>query len=140
MASYRDIGNRCIALHLRRAARQVGRLYDDALRSVGINNGQFSLMAMLAAKDDWTMQELADALGLDQSSLSAAIKPLMRRQLLVKELGVEDARVRKLRLTSSGQRLLDEAQPLWRIAQDKAEALLGDHEPAALRSALRTLG
>jgi DNA-binding MarR family transcriptional regulator len=140
MSTYQDIGNVCFALHLRRAARHVGRLYDDALRPAGINNGQFSLMTMLAARDDWTMQAIADALGLDQSSLSAAIKPLMRRQLLVKEAGEDDARVRKLRLTPDGQRLLEEALPLWRLAQDKAEILLADHKPESLRSALRTLG
>jgi DNA-binding MarR family transcriptional regulator len=140
MNEYREIGSVCIALHLRRAARHVGRIYDEALRPAGINNGQFSLMAMLAAKDDWTMQELADSLGLDQSSLSAAVKPLMRRDLIVQEAAADDARVRRLRLTPAGRRLLDRARPLWRTAQRRAEELLEDHQPDAVRSALRALG
>jgi len=139
MNDFQDIGARCIALHLRRAARRVGRLYDDQLRQVGLNNGQFSLMTMLAAKDDWTMQALASSLGLDQSSLSAAVKPLMRRDLIETRQSSKDHRVKTLRLTASGLRLLEDARPLWRVAQDKAEGLLGDREADAIRSALRLL-
>jgi DNA-binding MarR family transcriptional regulator len=139
MNEFRDIGSQCMALHLRRAARRVGRLYDGALRSVGINNGQFSLMTMLAAKDDWTMQTLADALGLDQSSLSAAVKPLVRRDLVRIFASTEDRRVRTLRLTKAGRVLVEEARPLWRQAQARAEQLLEQRSPDELRSALRAL-
>lgn len=140
MTDYPDIGRACLALHLRRAARQVGRVYDEALRPAGLNNGQFSLMATLAARDDWTMQRLADALGLDQSSLTAAVKPLIRRDLLVKTAAADDARVRTLRLTEAGRRLLEDARPMWRAAQGRAEAMLGDHDPETMRSALRMFG
>ena len=139
MDDFRTIGSRCLALHLRRAARRIGRLYDEALRPVDLNNGQFSLMAMLAAKDDWTMQSLADALGLDQSSLSAAVKPLMRRELIQVTASAEDRRVRTLGLTPTGRALVQEAQPLWHGAQDRAEILLGAHAPDDIRAALRSL-
>lgn len=137
---YRDIGGSCLALHLRRAARQVGRLYDEALRPAGLNNGQFSILAMLAARDGWTMQALADALGLDQSSLSAAVKPLERRGLLDRQAATEDARVRLVQLTAAGRTVLETARPLWRTAQEQAEIRLGGHDPDAVRSALRQLG
>ena len=139
MDDFRSIGSQCTALHLRRAARRIGRLYDEALRPVGLNNGQFSLMAMLAAKDGWTMQALADALGLDQSSLSAAVKPLRRRELIDVVASSEDRRVRVLTLTPTGRLLADEARPFWRQAQDRAEQLLDGHVPDTIRSALRAL-
>ncbi|NDG82807.1 MAG: MarR family transcriptional regulator, partial [Betaproteobacteria bacterium] len=37
-----SIGERCTCLALRSAARTVARIYDEALRSVALNNGQFS--------------------------------------------------------------------------------------------------
>lgn len=139
MNTFQTIGKTCIALHLRRATRHVARVYDDALRPLNLNNGQFSLMALLAAKSDWTMQELADALGLDQSSLSAAVKPLVRRDLIHVSASMEDKRVRLLRLSTEGRLLINKARPLWRKAQDNAEKILEDYDLDEIRSALRTL-
>lgn len=133
------IGATCLVLHVRRAARRLGRLYDDALRPVGLTNGQFSLMSMLAAKQDWAMQPLADALALDQSSLTAAMKPLLRRGLVALEQGVADRRVRRLGLTAEGSALHSDARTLWRAAQRDAEALLGHRSSDALRHDLRRL-
>ncbi len=135
----RRIGATCLALHVRRAARQLGRHYDDALRPVGLSNGQFSLLTMLAAKDGWQMQALADFLGLDQSSLTAALKPLLRRGLASVATGAKDRRTRHLKLTEPGRAALAEAEPLWRAAQARAEALLGQRSADEIRRDLRAL-
>ena len=37
----------CLCLHVQRAARTLARLFDDALRPVGITSGQFSLLMAL---------------------------------------------------------------------------------------------
>lgn len=37
----------CLCLHAQRAARALARLFDNALKPVGINNGQFSLLMSL---------------------------------------------------------------------------------------------
>lgn len=121
----RVIGSACLCLQVRRAARRVGRLFDEALSPVGLTNGQFSLLTMLAARDDWTMQALAEALGADQSSLTAAVKPLERRGLLRIGQCAADRRVRTPTLTPAGTALLDRAVPLWRGAQARVEALVG---------------
>ena len=139
MSELFTIRSKCLALSLRRAARRIGRLYDDVLRPLDINNGQFSLLAMLAARDDWSMQVLAEAMGLDQSSLSAAIKPLLRRELVLTTVADDDRRLRLLRLTASGRTLVEQAIPLWRTAQAQAERLLDERSPDDVRAALRML-
>ena len=131
-----NIGATCLALHVRRAARQVARIYDQALRPVGLSNGQFSLLTMLAAKADWEMQPLADALGADQSSLTAAIKPLKRRGLVEARADDKDRRVRRLALTRSGDQLLDRALPLWGEAQGRAEAAIESASNTEFRNQL----
>lgn len=114
-------------------------MYDEALAPLELTNGQFSMMTMLAARDDWSMQPLADALGLDRSTLTAALKPLQRRGLVQMRAGSEDRRVRQLRLTPKGSALLGQAQAVWRAAQAKAEATLGGEDAQALRRMLERL-
>lgn len=135
----RAIGSACLCLQVRKAARRVGRLFDEALSPVGLTNGQFSLITMLAARDDWTMQALADALSTDQSSLTAALKPLERRGLVRTGVSGNDRRVRTPALTPAGTALLDKALPLWRTAQARAEAQVGGPGAERLRRDLSRL-
>ncbi len=83
------------------------------------------------------MQRLADNLGLDQSSLTAGLKPLTRRGLVHSTPSLEDRRQRQLTLTEEGKALLKEASPLWAAAQAQAEASLRHSTAEALRRDLR---
>lgn len=135
----REIGSKCIGLHVRRTARRVTRLYDEALAPLDLTIGQFSTLAMLAARDDWSMQSLADAMGTDRSSLTAGLKPLERRGLIESRSDANDGRVRQLALTPLGLAALDDAEPLWRTAQARLEDILGSNRAEALRSASNRL-
>jgi DNA-binding MarR family transcriptional regulator len=135
-----EIGGRCMGLQVRRAARRLTRIYDDALMPLDVTIGQFSLLTLLAAQESWGMQALADALGTDRSSLTASLKPLERKRLVESRADKNDRRVRHLALTTAGMALLDGAEPLWREAQDKAERLLGNDAPAIIRSVFDRLG
>ncbi|UUL82938.1 MarR family winged helix-turn-helix transcriptional regulator [Sphingomonas qomolangmaensis] len=128
-----------MGLHIRRAARRLTRIYDDSLAPLDLTIGQFSLLAMLAGREVWAMQPLADALGTDRSSLTAALKPLERRGLVGSSPDATDRRLRFLSLTSQGIALMSDAEPLWRRAQEAAETLLGHEGAERLRQTLRTL-
>jgi DNA-binding MarR family transcriptional regulator len=134
-----NIGSVCLGLHIRRAARGLTRHYDAALAPVALTIGQFSLMTMLAAQDFWAMQPLADALGTDRSSLTASLKPLERRGLVVSSPDKQDRRLRFLSLTAEGSTLMEEAQQFWSKAQREAEDLIGPAEVASLRQMLNAL-
>jgi DNA-binding MarR family transcriptional regulator len=135
----RDIGEECMGLHVRRAARRISRMYDDAFAPVDLTIGQFSLLTMLAGQDRWAMQPLADALGMDRSSLTAMLKPLERRQLVTSKTDDVDRRARHLTLTGTGSALLVQAEPLWRDAQQRVLALLGAENAAAVRASFASL-
>ena len=135
----RAVGSACLCLSVRKAARRMARLYDDALSPVGLTNGQFALLTMLSARSDWTMQALAEALGTDPSSLTAALKPLARRGLVQTSPGEADRRKRLPALSEAGAALLDQALPFWRGVQAQAEAVLGKSAADRLRHDLARL-
>ena len=128
----------CIGLQLRRSARAVARLYDRHLAAVGIRGTQFSLLNGVYLQAPVTMQELAESLNLDRTSLTRNLGPLVSAGWIVIETG-SDRRTRCVSTTQQGTALLRQAMPYWRRAQAEAEALLGLPTPTSLRKTLQAL-
>ncbi len=113
MALYKD----CFAFSLRRAARVVGRRYDEALKQVDLTNGQFATLCVVAGIQPASMQVLAEHLSMDRTTLTAALKPLERRSLVSVRQHDIDRRARNINLTREGMKLLRAAIPLWKSVQ-----------------------
>lgn len=128
------VGLTCNCLALKSAARNLARRYDEALAKVELNNGQFSILTAVAAMGVANTQRVGEVLGMDRTTVTAALKPLERRAL-IEPIAVEtDLRQRAIRVSQEGRRLLKRAIPLWQQAQQEAEALLGGrHEAEELR-------
>jgi len=129
----------CLCLHAQRAARSLARRFDDALRPVGLNNGQFSLMMSLNRPEPARMGDVASLLAMDRTTLTAALKPLTRRGLVEILIDPKDKRSRRLVLTDAGRALLAEAVPIWEKNHAEIDKLLGDAEAQRLRNGLVTL-
>jgi len=129
----------CIATRLRMASRVITKVYDDALRPLGLKVTQ---MAMLVVAEDNGLirqAEVGAELRLDDSTLSRNLER-MRANGWLEEVPEEDARVHSYRLTATGRALLDKAIPAWRSAQSEAKRLLGDAGVQALRRLAREQG
>ncbi len=129
----------CLCLHIQRAARTVVRRFDEALRPVGLTNGQFSLMMSLNWPDPPTMGAVASLLAMDRTTLTAALKPLERRGLVAVSIDPADRRGRLLTLTPAGTALLARAVPVWERTHEAVEGQLGSADPARLREDLRSI-
>lgn len=135
----RHVRDTCLCLHARRAARALGRRFDDAFRPLGITNGQFSLLASLNRPEPAKMGAVARLLAMDRTSLTALLKPLERQGLVAIDVDAEDRRGRRLRLTARGRRVLARALPIWERTHAEVESSLSGAEPDALRRSLRAL-
>jgi len=129
----------CLCLHLQRAARAVARRFDAALRPLGLTNGQFSLMMSLNRPEPPTMGDVATLLAMDRTTLTAALKPLERRGLIVIAVDPADKRNRRLQLTPAGRALLAKALPIWKRTHAVLDGELGWPSAARLRADLRGL-
>ena len=129
----------CLCLHVQRAARALARRFADALRPLGLTNGQYSLLMSLNRPEPPGMAPVAALLAMDRTTLTAALKPLRRRRLVKVSRDPADRRGRRLALTPKGRRLLVRAVPIWKRTHAAVEALLGEGEPDRLRANLRAL-
>lgn len=128
----------CLCLHVQRAARALARRFDEALRPVGLTNGQFSLLMSLNRPEPAGMGGVANLLAMDRTTLTAALKPLLRRGLLVIDPDPKDRRARVLSLTDGGRAVLAQAAPIWTREHGQVdEELAGGSD--ALRAGLRRL-
>jgi DNA-binding MarR family transcriptional regulator len=135
-----EVRDRCLCLHLQRAARAVARRFDSALKPVGLNNGQFSILMALNRPQPPRIGDLAPFLAMDRTTLTANLKPLERRGLVAVLPDERDRRSRRLRLTDAGRDLLVAAVPIWRTTHDEMDATLPAADIAALRRDLGALG
>jgi DNA-binding MarR family transcriptional regulator len=129
----------CLCLHVQRAARSLARRFDEALRPLGLTNGQFSLLMSLNRPKPAGMGAVASLLAVDRTTLTAALKPLERRGLVKVMADPDDRRGRLLALTAKGTRLLAEAMPIWESTHRDVEALLPDGDAAHFRKGLLAL-
>lgn len=114
----------CLATRVRQLSRIVTRVYDDALRPLGITGSQYTLLAQLASRDGITAVEIGGDLDIEKSTLSRNLKRLLALGHLVMDPPA-GRRGRGLHLTPKGQAVLKDAYPIWQAAQTKANNALG---------------
>lgn len=107
----------CALSSTRRAARLLTQLYDSFLSPHGIEAAQFALLMMIDAAPDKGQAAIAQALGMDKTTLSRNLKVLRAKGWVESEIA-EDARRRSLRLSPAGARILAESRPTWKQAQE----------------------
>lgn len=131
----------CTCARLRRAGRQVTQLYDRALEKASLTIGQFGLLAHLARVASTkgggiAIGSLADARGMDPTTLTRNLKPLFNAGWVVAAPHPDDRRVRAVAISPSGREKYRAAVPLWEKAEAQLGARLGAETLAALNALL----
>ena len=128
----------CLCFRARRAARAITRAYDTALRPIGLQATQVTLMNVIALGPDGAqpMGRLSDILALEISTLTRNLRALEKSGLVEIGRSDKDRRVRVVRLTEAGKTRLAGALPLWKQAHGRIVEALGDETANALHAAL----
>jgi len=133
------VGRECLCLPIQRASRTIGRHYDEALRPLDLNNWQFTLLMSLNKTPSPTMNELANSLGMDRTTVTANLKPLERRGYVEIRRDETDGRAKRIALTPEGESVLRQAFNYWEVANAAVAKVLTPESQAALRGALQSL-
>lgn len=126
----------CSSSSVRRASRQLGQLYGDAMGLSDLRGTQFSLLTQIGYLKEPTQKELAQSMVMDLSALGHTLKPLIRDGLVEIIPDEKDRRAKRVRLTSAGSTRQAELVENWKEAQRRFDAVLGAEKSAELRRTL----
>jgi DNA-binding MarR family transcriptional regulator len=124
----------CYCATLRQAARAVTTLYEEALADSGLPATQYTLLQVLDSAPNLTTTELAEAIGIDQTTATRTLALIKRSALAIDTVGA-DRRQRRWALTTRGQSELKKLKPRWEAAQEAFEKRLGRADAMALKKA-----
>lgn len=122
----------CTCSKLRRSARIVSALYDEALSPSGLSVAQFALLRTLQRVGPCSLTALAEASGLDRTTLNRNLRPLEQAEMVVSASGA-DQRARIVQVTDRARAAMRSAEPHWRDAQARIAAALGGDRDTLFR-------
>jgi len=123
----------CTNFKLRQLLRTVSRHYDAELARAGLKGTQFSLLSHVVKLGPLQPQALARQMGLDASTLTRNLRPLIEMGWVTQGPG-DDARSRLIVATSEGRAKYTEARRHWKRAQLALNDKLGTATVAALHA------
>ena len=119
------LAQECANINLRRATRAITNFYDGRLLAAcGLRATQIPQLVVLYLAGPQTINEIADRLGLDRTTLTRNLKLLETAGLLKIQPG-DDQRTRTVTLTKRGNEVLLKALPVWEKAQAHVEQGMG---------------
>lgn len=125
----------CTNFKLRQLLRSVSRLYDAQISQAGLKGSQFSLLSFVLKLGPIAPSELATRMGMDASTLSRNLRPLIDKGFVLQGPGA-DARGRLAEITPIGRAKHAEARQHWLAAQQDINQRLGSAEVARLHRLL----
>lgn len=115
----------CTCSELRRAARAVTLLYDNAFRSSGLLSTQLGVLHVIYKSDSIRISHLAKELGMDRTTLTRNLS-VLQRQGFIKISSGKDNRTRIVTITNKGRTTIAKAISLWNDVQNKVKEQMGE--------------
>jgi len=134
-----QLGAVCMCSNLRRAARAASNYCDHLLAQVcDLRLSQVIVLVILYLTGPQTINELAEKLALDRTTLGRNLRPLAQQNLLTMEPG-KDQRTRMVTLTTQGEEALLRVLPQWEQAQAHMVAAIGQEQVAPFLAQLASV-
>ena len=124
----------CYCATVRQAARAITALYEQMLADSGLHETQYTALQLLDSAPNLSTTELAEALGIDQTTATRTLALIKKAGLASDTIGL-DRRQRRWALSAQGQSLVRQLTPRWEAAQEAFEKRLGRAEAEALKNA-----
>lgn len=118
----------CYCTNLRRSANAVSDYYDAEMKGTGLTSAQYYLLITLSRLESANITHWAENVGLDRSTMVRNIRLLESRGLVEGTPG----HGKSFTLSREGRSRLEAAVPVWREAQRKIEAFLGEEDAQAV--------
>jgi DNA-binding MarR family transcriptional regulator len=117
----------CLCSNVRRTARAMTQLYEEALRPLGLRSSQFTILQVLERTGEVAQGRLSEILAMDSTTLTRTIAIMLREGWVAERRG-EDRRERWLRLSKTGEAQMKRAVPAWERVQARVWRQLGEEK------------
>lgn len=127
----------CQCYKVRKAARKVTRIYDDALRHLGIKSNQCTTLVTVSLMGPVSITHIADNLGMDRTTVTRNLVPLEIAGFIKLESG--HGRTRNVSITPKGKEVIEKTKPAWECAQKQVLDTIGESNLASFNNVLGKL-
>jgi DNA-binding MarR family transcriptional regulator len=128
--------DQCHCSAVRKAARQISRMYDAYLQPTGLRITQFLILAALGELQSVAVNALAERLDIERTAMGKMLGFLERDGFVKIRQSPTDGRSRIVELTPEGRDLHGRAALLWSEAQRRFSERNGADNVGALRRRL----
>ncbi len=119
------LGEVCTCGELRKAARAITLLYDNAFKSSGLLSTQLGVLDTICNTEAIRISDLAEKQGMDRTTLTRNLS-VLEKQGYIKITSGNDQRTRIVTATHKGRNAVAKAIPLWSDIQSKVRLEMGD--------------
>jgi DNA-binding MarR family transcriptional regulator len=120
------LGEACTCGELRKAARAITLLYDNAFKSSGLLSTQLGVLDAICNADSIKISDLAEKQGMDRTTLTRNLSVLERDGYIRISTG-NDHRTRIVEITNKGRNAVARAIPLWNDVQRTVKQQMGEN-------------
>ncbi len=132
----KDIAKTCAALYSRVFSRLVTRHYNNKLAVTGLRITQFSILNAIKLFPPESINQLAELLGMERTSLQRTVEKLISKELLKTE-PTGNKRSLGLSLTAKGEEIYEQALERWEEAHEEFTDMVGSENWAETAQQLR---
>lgn len=120
----------------------ISKKLDIKLSVHGINFSEFMILFHLDQVKEKMMRriDLAEKIGLSASGITRLISPMEKIGLVQKETNIRDARVSLVKISSSGQRILEESSVTLNAISQEVLSKLNERNISEMQNMLIILG
>jgi DNA-binding MarR family transcriptional regulator len=119
------LGETCTCGELRKAARAITLLYDNAFKSSGLLSTQLGVLDIICNTEAIRISDLAQKQGMDRTTLTRNLS-VLEKQGYIKITSGKDQRTRIVTATHKGRNAVAKAIPLWKDVQGKVRLEMGE--------------
>lgn len=126
-----------VSFHMRRSHELAQQHVAASLADTGLMPIHAEVLAMIGDNPGTIPSVVADALGRDRSSVTAILHTLLARGLIERARTIRDRRAALLRLTPTGEAMMQRLQQRVAACDAALDRILGEDKPALLEQLRR---
>ncbi|MFT5170181.1 MAG: DNA-binding MarR family transcriptional regulator [Candidatus Omnitrophota bacterium] len=121
----------CICFNVRKASKVITSVYENMFKDLGITAPQATIINSALTLGPLTVNELAEAVATDRTTLTRNLK-IMEREGLIRITAGADKRVKEINCAPKGIELADKMRGLFAEFKDKVDKHIGEERMQAL--------